>query len=79
LERPGYSPRLLEGFQGKEKTARLAGKGTKGSLAAVPMEPGWSLPLIYYHTAVEAGASKSFEIGGTIAAKLEADADLFLR
>ena len=23
--------------------------GQYGSLAAVPMEPGWSLPVIYYH------------------------------
>src|SRR5882724_4174465 len=53
--------------------------GQYGSFAAVPMEPGWSLPLIYYHTSVEASASKSFEIGGIVAAKLNTDADLALR
>jgi len=52
--------------------------GQYGSFAAVPMEPGWSLPFIYYHTSVEASASKSFEIGGFIAAKLASNADLAL-
>jgi hypothetical protein len=52
--------------------------GQYGSLAAVPMEPGWSLPIIYYHTSLEASGSKQFQFGGNIAAKLNADANLFV-
>jgi hypothetical protein len=31
--------------------------GIYGSLAATPQQPGWSLPLIYYHTSVSASGS----------------------
>jgi hypothetical protein len=31
--------------------------GIYGSLAAAPQQPGWSLPLIYYHTSVSASGS----------------------
>jgi hypothetical protein len=44
--------------------------GQYGSLAAVPAEPGWSLPLIYYHSSTDAGGSKDFAIGGRITAGL---------
>jgi hypothetical protein len=30
--------------------------GFFGSLAATPMQPGWSLPTVYYHTTVSAGS-----------------------
>ena len=41
--------------------------GFYGSLAAVPQQPGWSLPLVYYHTSVSAsgsvGAAREVQIG----------------
>jgi len=41
--------------------------GIYGSLAAAPQQPGWSLPLIYYHTSVSAsgsvGAAREVTIG----------------
>jgi hypothetical protein len=43
--------------------------GIYGSLAAAPQQPGWSLPLIYYHTSVSASgsiaAAKEVQISGT--------------
>jgi hypothetical protein len=33
--------------------------GFFGSLAAAPLQPGWSLQSIYYHTSVSAGADVS--------------------
>lgn len=50
--------------------------GQFSSLAAVPGSPGWSLPMIYYHMDADEGASKSFPVGGTIAAGIDAGADL---
>ena len=52
--------------------------GQQGSFAAVPGEPGWSLPIIYYHASSDAEASRAFQIGGRTALGLEAKADLFL-
>ena len=31
--------------------------GQFGSFASVPGEPGWSLPIVYYHTSTDAGPS----------------------
>ena len=50
--------------------------GQFGSLAAVPLEPGWSLPLVYYHTSSDAGGSKDFAIGGQLTAGLDVRGDL---
>lgn len=50
--------------------------GQFGSLAAVPGEPGWSLPLVYYHTSVDAGGNKNLRVGGTVTSGLNGDADL---
>ncbi len=50
--------------------------GQFGSFAAVPGDPGWSLPLVYYHSSVDADASKSFRRGGQITAGLDVRADL---
>ena len=52
--------------------------GTMGSFAAVPGDPGWSLPLVYYHTSAEANGAKSFEIGGRLTAGLNARVDLLM-
>ena len=52
--------------------------GTFGSLAAVPGTPGWAFGTIYYHSSVDASASRSFDIGGSIQAGLDARADLVL-
>src|SRR5262249_49804414 len=63
--------------------------GFCGSLAASPLQPGWSLTSIYYHTGVSAGAdvarAREFEIGripvnltANVSASLQARADLGL-
>ena len=52
--------------------------GQFGSFAAVPGDPGWSLPLVYYHTSTDASASKSFSRGGQVRAGLDVKADLLL-
>ncbi|HTS20240.1 MAG TPA: transporter [Casimicrobiaceae bacterium] len=50
--------------------------GQFGSFAAVPGEPGWSLPTIYFHGSVSAGGQKNFIIGGNLTAGVDAKADL---
>src|SRR5262249_15510631 len=63
--------------------------GFFGSLAAVPMQPGWSLESVYYHTSVSAGAdvarAREFATGripitatANVSASLDARADLAL-
>src|SRR5262249_17781638 len=63
--------------------------GFFGSLAASPLQPGWSLTSIYYHTSVSAGAevarAREFQIGripvnltASVSASLDARADLAL-
>src|SRR5262247_759058 len=63
--------------------------GFFGSLAASPLQPGWSLTSIYYHTTVSAGAdvAKAREItigqipvnlNANLSASLNARADLAL-
>ena len=50
--------------------------GQMGSFSAVPGEPGWTVPVIYYHTEPDAEASKQYTLGGRITAGLRARADL---
>jgi hypothetical protein len=50
--------------------------GNFGSFHAVPSEPGWTLPLIYYHSTGDEGASKTFNRGGRITAGVDARADM---
>ena len=50
--------------------------GQMGSFAAVGTEAGWSVPVLYFHAADSASASKSFIIGGRLAAGVDATADL---
>lgn len=52
--------------------------GQNGSLAALPAEPGWSMPLVYYHASTDAGRSKEFTIGGRITLGMDVDIDLLL-
>jgi hypothetical protein len=52
--------------------------GQFGSLAAVPGESGWSLPIVYYHASANASGGANFAIGGRIAGNLDARADLML-
>jgi hypothetical protein len=53
--------------------------GIYGSLAAAPQQPGWSLPLIYYHTSVSASgsiaAAKEVRIGN-LSSTLRVNLDL---
>ena len=48
------------------------------SLAAAPAEPGWSLPLIYFHSSADADGSREFSRGGSIALGLDVETDLLL-
>ena len=50
--------------------------GQFSSFAAVPGDPGWSLPLVYYHTSTDASGGRSFPIGGRLTAGVDAKADL---
>ena len=50
--------------------------GQFGSLAAIAAEPGWSLPVMFYHYDGNASSGKEFEIAGDITAGLDAKADL---
>jgi hypothetical protein len=63
--------------------------GFFGSLAATPLQPGWSLTSIYYHTSVSAGADVSrareitigripVNLNANLSASLDARADLAL-
>lgn len=52
--------------------------GQYGSLAAVPTEPGWSLPLIYFHTTQDAEGSKEFTKGGKVRLGVEDKADVLI-
>jgi hypothetical protein len=63
--------------------------GFFGSLAATPLQPGWSVATIYYHTSVDAGGDVAFarqvtrgdlkaNFTGNLRAVLDADADLGL-
>jgi hypothetical protein len=35
--------------------------GQFGSLAAVPGEPGWSLPMVYYHASAKASGERTLK------------------
>jgi len=50
--------------------------GQFSSFAAVPGEPGWSLPITYYHGAADAGAEQSFVRGGRTVAGLDTSSDV---
>ena len=61
--------------------------GFFGSLAAAPLQPGWSVATIYYHTSVDAGGEVAFarqvtrgnlkvNFTGNVRAVLDADADI---
>lgn len=50
--------------------------GQFGSLAAVPGESGWSLPIVYYHASADASKGANFAIGGRITGGLDVRADL---
>jgi hypothetical protein len=64
--------------------------GFFGSLAATPLQPGWSVATIYYHTSVDAGGDVAFarqvtrgdlkaNFTGNLRAVLDADAPTRLR
>jgi len=52
--------------------------GQFGSLNASPGDPGWSLPLIYYHASADAGGSVEFVDDGRITLGLDVTSDLLL-
>jgi hypothetical protein len=49
--------------------------GLYSSLAAVPVDPGWSWATVYYHTSADAGAGRTFLRGGRFEAGVSARAD----
>lgn len=49
--------------------------GNFGSFAAMPLEPGWSWPLLYCHATADAGASAEFPEVGRITAGLDTTSD----
>jgi hypothetical protein len=46
--------------------------GNFGSFVAAPGDPGWTLPIIYYNTAADAGADKTFPRGGRVTVGVDA-------
>jgi hypothetical protein len=50
--------------------------GQFGSFVAAPGTPGFSVPVIYFHTSTSGGGDKAFPIGGRVAVGIEARADL---
>jgi hypothetical protein len=50
--------------------------GIYGSLAAVPLQPGWTFSTTNYYTSVSAGKNVDFQLGGGVVAGLNAHADL---
>ena len=50
--------------------------GQMSTLAAAPAKPGWSMPLVYYHTSADQNSSRGTRLGGQVAAGVEADANL---
>ena len=50
--------------------------GQLASFAALPGTPGLSVPVIYYHSSVDAGGQKNFVLGGNLVAGIDARADL---
>jgi hypothetical protein len=45
--------------------------GLYGSLAAVPSQPGFNFATFNYYTSVSAGASKDFQIGASVEARVD--------
>ena len=52
--------------------------GQFGSMAAVPGDPGWSLPLIYFHSSVDGEGSREFATAGRVTLGLEEEMNLLL-
>jgi len=52
--------------------------GQYGSLAAAPAEPGFSLPLIYYHLSADADGSREFAQGGNVRLGLDEGIDMMI-
>jgi len=52
--------------------------GQMGSFAATKSDPGWSIPLTYYHYSGDADSGKTFTIGTRVVAGLNSKADLFM-
>jgi len=69
LGQPGHSPMKVVSFW-------LPGQ--MGSFAAVPGEPGWSLPVTYQSLLGDASGSKTFQIGAQVTAGFKVQTDLFM-
>jgi hypothetical protein len=52
--------------------------GQISSFAAVQGNPGWSMPITYYHYSGNTNPSKTFQIGAKIASGVNGKADLFM-
>src|SRR5262245_53456210 len=49
--------------------------GQMGSFSAVPGEPGWEIPVFYYHASTSAGGDKSFTHGARVTAGVDGRGD----
>ena len=52
-----WEPAALYGVFGKLLGTSPNATAKRGSLAALPAQPGWSFATIYYHTSVNAGGA----------------------
>ncbi len=52
--------------------------GIFGSLAAVPIQPGWTFSTLNYYDSISAGKNTEFELGGRVVAGVNAHIDLQL-
>ena len=52
--------------------------GQYSSLSAVPGDPGWSLPLIYYHATLDADGNAELPANGVVTLGLEVTEDLLV-
>jgi hypothetical protein len=52
--------------------------GQMGSFAAVPSDPGWSVPIVYYYSAADAGADVAFPRRGRTSLGIDAKGNLAL-
>jgi hypothetical protein len=50
--------------------------GQFGSFSATPTEPGFAVPVVYYHATADAGGSRNFLIGGNLTLGIDASGDL---
>jgi hypothetical protein len=69
----GYLPGIASADEGG---ASFWLPGQFASFATTPGDPGWSMPMVYYHTSADASGARDFTVGGNLALGIDVDADL---